>query len=298
MLRTRTRQFAFTIFELLAVITIITVLVTLLLPALQSARERARIAVCLANQKHMALGFQTFSIDHRRRLPQSFQWQNAATTYYSWVYPECWFPGSACYETSYWNPNPPFSNIAMSEDGYFHEGLLYAYGYVTDPHLFFCPSQRVPGLTYDVGWDVAPDYNGYRNTSYLYRLFGQSAGAGGAPVGQLLNTKVGSVATFAISADMFVNQFEPTSGFGVYNGLYWPHTISGYFVNVGYLDGHAKSIDVGEDHYQRASRNTELFTDATCQPGNCYAPDNFAWRFFAALDFLNFSSVEQKFPLP
>ena len=40
---------AFTIFELLAVITIITVLLTLLAPAIGTARETARKTVCASN---------------------------------------------------------------------------------------------------------------------------------------------------------------------------------------------------------------------------------------------------------
>ncbi len=62
---------AFTLIELLVVVAIIALLVSILVPAVQKAREQANRAVCAANLHHWAIALNTYAYENNGRYPPS-----------------------------------------------------------------------------------------------------------------------------------------------------------------------------------------------------------------------------------
>ena len=88
-MRIRSRQRAFTLIELLVAISIISLLVSLLVPSLASAKQLARRAECLSNLRSLAVAMSTYHGEN-----DGYFWP-----YVRYNYPE---PGVHCY---FWGTN-------------------------------------------------------------------------------------------------------------------------------------------------------------------------------------------------
>ena len=127
----------FTLVELLVVIAIIGILVALLLPAVQSAREAARRTQCVNNLKQLGLAAHNFH-DTQGFLPPSRLANNSAdTTKWNWV---TWAVLVLPYieQQNYydqWDITIPYEN---------HSEAVTKRAVAT----FYCPSRRMPGIDF------------------------------------------------------------------------------------------------------------------------------------------------------
>jgi prepilin-type processing-associated H-X9-DG protein len=132
----RTSRVAFTLVELLVVVGIIAVLVALLLPALNKAREAAKTTACLSNMKQCYLEFRMYANNERDMVPIGYIFADKRLSGNTW----CSTGGAS---PSYNGTTQPYQYGAWVGVGW-----LYYGGFMKSPKIWWDPD-TVPNVTFD-----------------------------------------------------------------------------------------------------------------------------------------------------
>ena len=250
----KTKHVAFTLIELLVVVAIIATLLVILLPTLRSAREQARITVCVANLKTGLTGTHVYFSEWNEQFPF------LVTRNGGWIGTSSWFYGGKT-SSDYWRSEQGGLHYSPASTRPLNPYLTgFTVGDRDEVPVLRCPSdagsyQRLWGQPNAAGINPEPilAYDDV-GTSYHFNYLGARNVEGtGIPSGVLTNWEQYYPAVyrrlirdaFFHFSSRFVFFYEDPANFGMGNRV---EKIGNHGKlsrhNVGFLDGHAAYINM------------------------------------------------------
>lgn len=129
------KRSGFTLIELLVVISIIALLMSIMMPALQNVREQAKCTICQTNQKNLSLAWFMYQSENNGRLVGAHTWLSNGEGDEDFAY--CWVERPQKEDGT----RADYSPTEEQEINGLKKGLLYTY-LGDDPEIFHCPSDR------------------------------------------------------------------------------------------------------------------------------------------------------------
>lgn len=257
----------FTLIELLVVIAIIGLLLAIIVPALQIAKEQATGAVCLSNQKGLILSYKLYIEDNDGRLPDANVRPNHP---YSWVNPPTLPDGTQVYNVG--------SNVTL-EDRFrgIQNGVMFPYG--ENVKLYHCPGDR--RIKIGTNYGIEPDYKMYRSYNIQGGLNGEEVDI--SPNG-VCPTQISQIRKSLANVYVFVEEYYDGAGSNCNGGSWqlgsgpddagWWNTMSvwhNWRSTLSFIDGHAEMIRWRDKRtllYAEDRNNPEIIGEKRSQAGN------------------------------
>jgi prepilin-type N-terminal cleavage/methylation domain-containing protein/prepilin-type processing-associated H-X9-DG protein len=211
----------FTLIELLVVMAIVALLVAILLPSLAAARERGRLAVCLANLRGVGTGIRGYAVENGGAIPFGPKSPLMFT-------PANFYPCTGS----------PTSLLSLLDGKPVGLGLLLESHLSQQPKVLFCPSADQPE---DATGQLAKVGTSQAQCSYYYRHGSNPNSSSSAPVPtnhlqvEYLGTNRNGVEIRALVMDTQFVCPPSLASFGVKPATHHEALNS----NVLYADGHA-----------------------------------------------------------